>query len=226
MALPTIVQNVSTIATSAAATITRTLTLTSGNFLWVVCHGDATMATATCADGVNTFTAVGSNGYGGSWVRHWTAPVTTGGSQTITVTPAADRTACLLVIEFGNPASGAKTEVNGTSWQNWGAGNYPASPINLSNTSIADQIVLGAAICRPGFSRDFGGNTGWTELFGDSTGTGSSFSVIYQNAASAGAYDPDFTLAAGSNQETSFAGISIIGGAGSSTKPAFYYAQL
>lgn len=204
-------------SSQATISITPNSSVTAGNFLWVVCWGSATMETATIADtGSNTWTARADAGYSSAWARSWTAPIPSGGSPTITVTPAANRNMSIMVVEVGSVNSSTPVELAGAVWQLWDSSSFPASPLNFGATTNADQIILAAAGTGPsiGSSRDYGANTGWTQVAEVSTGP--TICLISKSVTSTGTYDPDFTMASAGSTQVVFVGVSFVSAAGGS----------
>lgn len=202
----------------ATIAITPNSSLTVGNYLWVVCWGSATMAAASIADTAsNSWTARTDTGYSSCWVRAWTAPITTGGTPTITVTPPANRNMSIMLVEVSGVNSGTPVELSGSVWQLWDNSSFPASPLNFGATTNADQLILAAAGTGPGIgsSRDYGANTGWTQV-AEAT-SGPTICLISKSVTSTGTYDPDFTMAAAGSTQVVFVGISFVSAAGGGT---------
>jgi hypothetical protein len=119
----------------------------------------------------------------------------------------------IMVVEVSSVDSGTPVELNGSVWQLWDSSSFPASPLNFGATTNADQLILAAVGTGPGIgsSRDYGANTGWTQV-AEAT-TGPTICLISKSVTSTGTYDPDFTMASAGSTQVVFVGISFVSGA-------------
>lgn len=201
---------------SASISATPTSPLTVGSRLYVACWGSATMATATISDGSNTYTPLGSDGYDIAWLRHWHAPITTGGSLTITVTPATNRSMSILVVELSGVDGTTPVDQSGTVWQLYSSADFPKQKPDIGDATITDGLAIGVVGTAPGGgnTRDLNANTGWTQETEDTTGP--SVCMIKKTVTATGVYDPDWTMASGGSAEMVFAGVIFKAAAGGS----------
>lgn len=231
MTAPSIVQSKITRATVAAASLTASFDTTPTVGRLIVVFGFASGGLPTIADNQgNTYTQRLTEGYATLWGRTWTAPATTSsGTFTITLTPSSgSQILTLACYEIANWNSTDTVEQSGRVWAT-GPAITDYSPLNFGATTAAEQLFLAAMASESGFNRTISASTGWTQEHQSSVNPGHSMGIISKTVTSTGTYDPEFDMDAGAlNFLTQ--GISLIGGtegpAGSSTKPAFYYAQL
>jgi hypothetical protein len=245
MAVPTIVQSAKG-TTRGAETIAATFgsTPSVGNLV-VVCvssDADTTSGSNTCVDNQgNTYTKQVSNWGDGSTIPTgaaiWTTVIgTASGTFTVTFdTNLANNRNAIGIIEVSGQHGSTWLHQVGSGLDQSGGQTSPAVA-DLPDTTVADCLVIGcAAIDNSSGVTDlnvFAATTGWTLLTNASytavSGANWPIGVVYKEAASAGAHDPSIDITVGDAAAYwAAAGIAIapVGG-GSSTKPAFYYAQL
>jgi hypothetical protein len=134
-----IVQFVEATGAAAATTLAQSITVTAGNWLHVIAWSDDT--TITISDGSNTYTERGDviEAAIPRRIRHFTAPITTGGALTVTATYGASvSNRQLVVIEL----SGITTyDAQGTATD---TGNNPTTAASATLTTASG---FGVAVC-------------------------------------------------------------------------------
>jgi hypothetical protein len=135
----------------------------------------------------------------------------------------------ITIVELNGHDAGQLQRSGSTFGYNDGAA-FPLSPLNFANTTSDEQLAMGMLFSGAGYSRNYGADSGWTQLDEQASSTTvPNFCLIYKDVATAGVCDPSWTMAAAGATIQVYTGLTILpgnDGAGSSAKPAFYYAQL
>lgn len=235
--MASIVQLKVTRSTSAVASLDCTFdtTPTAGRLLVVFVWSSGGSPNIGVADNQsgNTYTQRDSDGYSAIWGKTYTAPVVgASGTFTITATPAAgSRFLTVAAFEIANWDSAVTYEKVGSTWVlNPPVTDY--SPLGFTTCTDAEQLYLSGLCCQTAVgTRTISASTGWTLESQYTASDSLPIGIISKSVTDANsvAYDPEFDLSSGSIEALTL-GISIPNGsdgsAGSSTKPAFYYAQL
>ena len=202
-------------------------------------HTDLTTdpGTISCSDNHgNTYTSRASSFETAVGIRctAFTAPaVTASGTFTVTAsTVSGTHRWSIAVCEVrGYEGTGPVEKSGGATTGCYGPATEPWSPLNFTATSADEQLFLGALGYWHGYNRSFTSGSGWTYEDGyNGNNAYPGLALISKSVTSTGTYDPDWSKTVGSAVGCCAAAVSIVAGAdgsgGSSTKPAFYYAQL
>src|SRR5574343_199354 len=194
MAAPTLVQSGESVIGNTASSRQVTLTVTTGNVLVLL----ATHYGGT----VNYPASPVSDTLGLTWTEHvdilpwyppwgdgcglWTAPITSSGSNTITLsnTGMSDESYYMVAIELsGCDANFVDTTGTGT------VENNTSVTIDLADTTYAEDIIFGLFMQHG--STAWSPGSGWSSLQdGLDTDSGVSCICIYRTTSSTGSYDP------------------------------------
>ena len=226
MAVPTIVQSAKGTIRGGTAATSGSITVTTGNLLVLFGGSDGNLTSSgspaiTYGGTASIAAAVArGNGVGDSSVvtsRLWTAVVTTGGTLTVTLTDSAAARVSIGVVEVSGADTANPSHQAGGS-KNTGTSTSPAVA-DISDTTIADCLVLGNATLANGATGTMSATTGWTGIVNASYantagGTVWPHYVVYKDAAGAGAYDPSVDISV-LDSFWSIAGIAIAPAGGS-----------
>lgn len=190
MAAPTIIQSNCNYNTGNV-TVTLGTNITVGNFLVAfgyVGEDAASFSSGAVSDNLsNVWTErVDYRGGNGRLVGIWTAPVTNGGSCTITLLDI-DSYQSLFVVELSGCNNSDPIDISGYSYSAYST----SFTIDLASTTYAEDIIF--AIC--GTANNFGtiaAGSGWTSLLAIQTPYPQTI-LIYRTTTSTGNYDPVVT---------------------------------
>lgn len=209
----TIVQSISARNDAAGTSlgVAQASNPTAGNFLWVIASSaDATMTVADSQG--HTFTERGTVIEAGipTRLRHFTAPITSSGANTVTATFGASvARRGILVVEISGVSA---WDVQDTQTD---TGNNPTDAATVSNTA---QPAIGLAYCIDLQGGSPGVGTGYTsggqfDTYGSATGG----RLEYKAITSVASQSANFVNATFSRTITAFAIFTDGGGGGGST---------
>lgn len=140
----------------------------------------------------------------------FTAPAATAsGTFTVTANWTNSNPCSIHIIEVRGHNAGA-LQRSGSTYGYSDSSAFPRSPLNLADTTTNEQLALGVLFSGASYNRNYGPDTGWTQLdeIGSST-TVPNFCTIYKDVATAGVCDPSWTMAGGGGTVQHYHGITI-----------------